>query len=76
MARSLRRSFLSLLALASVAVLVAAIAGCGKQSSLMTAPDATPDPSLAELKAGASELRAAFSVQEADRKSTRLNSSH
>ena len=66
MPRFLRRSFLSLLALASLAVLVAAIAGCGKQSSLMTAPDATPDPTLAGLKAGASELRAAFGVQEAN----------
>ena len=66
MSHFLRRSLLSLLALASLAVLVAAIAGCGKQSSLMTAPDATPDPSLAGLKAGASELRAAFGVQEAN----------
>jgi hypothetical protein len=59
------RSLPALLALALFAVLIAALAGCGKQSSLVTAPETSPATSLAALKVGAPELSAAFRAQEA-----------
>ena len=39
MRKSHRRSFMAVLVLALFAVLVAAIAGCSKQSSLVTGPE-------------------------------------
>jgi len=66
----MRRSptaFPSLLAaLALVAILIAALAGCSKQSSLVTAPDdaAVSGASLAGLRATPAELAAAIRVQE------------
>jgi hypothetical protein len=66
MKRSLRRSFPVLLALALFAALIAAIAGCSKQSSLVTAPDAPAAAVQALNKMGAPELRAAFRAQEAN----------
>jgi hypothetical protein len=66
MKRSLSRSLPALLALALFAVLIAALAGCGQQSSLVTAPDTSPaTSSVATLKVGAPELNAAFRAQEA-----------
>jgi hypothetical protein len=59
------RSFPLLLALVFVAALTAVIAGCGKQSSLVTAPETSSAASAAGLKVGAAELRAAMRVQEA-----------
>ncbi len=65
MKRSLRRSFPVVLALALFASLIFAIAGCGKQSSLVTAPETPAAPAAASLhKVGAPELRAAFRVQD------------
>jgi hypothetical protein len=55
-----------LLVLALFAVLIAALAGCGKQSSMLTAPD-TSSPAASSVKPmAAPELRAAFAVQEAN----------
>jgi hypothetical protein len=55
-----------LLVLALFAVLIAALAGCSKQSSMLTAPDTSTGTSVQSLKTGAPELRAAFAVQEAN----------
>ena len=66
MRKSHRRSFMAVLVLALFAVLVAAIAGCSKQSSLVTGPETSHSTSVAALKMGASELRAAFRAQEAN----------
>src|SRR5207244_3230242 len=66
MKKSHRRPFMAVLVLALFAVLVAAIAGCSKQSSLVTGPETSHSTSVAALKMGASELRAAFRAQEAN----------
>jgi len=55
-----------LLVLVLFAALIAALAGCGKQSSMLTAPDTT-SPAASSVKPMATpELRAAFAVQEAN----------
>jgi len=57
---------LTVLLLLASALLIAAVAGCSKQSSMMTAPDTATTSSLSSVKMGANELRAAFAVQEAN----------
>src|SRR5262249_39458721 len=67
MKRSIRSPVL--LALALSAAFIAALAGCSKQSSLVTAPESPAASAIAALnnnKLGAPELRAAFQVQEAN----------
>ncbi len=66
MKRSPIRSFLVLVALALFAVLIAIIAGCGKQSSLVTSPETTQAASVMGLKASPAELQVAMRVQEAN----------
>jgi hypothetical protein len=57
---------LTVLLLLASALLIAAVAGCSKQSSMMTAPDTSPSASVASLKMATPELRAAFQVQDAN----------
>ena len=68
MRRSPNRSFTVLAALALVAALGIALAGCGKKSSLTTAPDAGAinGAALLGLKATPNELGAAMRVQESN----------
>jgi hypothetical protein len=60
------RSLLLLLALALSTTLIVVIAGCSKQSSLVTAPETTQAASLMGLKASPAQLQAAMRVQEAN----------
>ncbi len=64
MKRSPRRFTPLLLFLVFVVALGATIAGCSKQSSLVTEPTVSATPSLATLKATPGELMAAIRVQE------------
>jgi hypothetical protein len=66
MKRSPFRSLPLLLALVFVAAMIAVIAGCSKQSSLVTAPETSSSAAVAGLKASAAELQAAIRIQEAN----------
>jgi hypothetical protein len=64
MTRPLYRSLLLVAALAGVAVVIAALAGCSKKSSLVTAPDTGTELATYNLRATPAEVAAAIQVQE------------